>query len=154
MEEKTMWFEPGFNKDVQQFILTNPLPQASLDDSFTESFRYAERFIDARFSFALCEGNYLGDDEPDEHYWLRIRGRIFDPTSARFRSTPCSAYYDCLVIWDVAKIEERLPMLHAPKTLLDTMSKRRGRGGFAMNAKYASLSFIFVLLRAEGSQNP
>ena len=38
-----------------------------------------------RFSFALCEGVYLGDGEPDEHYWLRIQGRIFDPTSARFR---------------------------------------------------------------------
>ena len=45
-------------------------------------------------------------------------------------------------------------MLNAPKTLMETMSKRLGRRGFAIDAKYASLSFIFVLHRAEDSQNP
>jgi hypothetical protein len=114
-----MWFEPRFDKDLKAFISSNPLPLATLC-CFTESFRYAERFIDAGFSPLLYEGLYLGDGHPDEHYspehyWLFIRGRFFDPTSAQFKSELRSDFYELTTIWNIPKIVNNLPYVERPE---------------------------------------
>ena len=114
LEEMTMWFEQGFDKRLQVFILSNPLPNATLD-CFTESFRYAERLIAAGFSPLLCEGFYLGDGAPVEHYWLYVRGRIFDPTSAQFWSVAHADFFEVSNYWNESAITDHLPYVERPE---------------------------------------
>lgn len=109
-----MWFEKGFNEDLKTFILNSPLPEATLG-CFTECYRYAERLLQTGHDVELCEGFYIGDGRWDVHYWLRVKGRIFDPTSAQYKSSPRVEFYQCAQKSTAQSIFADLPHVERPE---------------------------------------
>jgi hypothetical protein len=109
-----MWFEPSFNEKIKTFILENPPYRVSPNgelDCFTQSYIYCEMLLAVRRDLIIrvCEGLYLGDGRPVEHFWLKINGHIFDPTSAQFLSRPRPEFYQCEASNDRRGILKMIP---------------------------------------------